>query len=69
MGRADGGREGRKSEGLMLAVLATGPPATGSPSIAGHRCEKNTTSDSHREGPPLLEGFAVCVDSSARISV
>lgn len=52
MGRADGGadrgRERRKSEGLMLAVLATGAPATGSPSIAGHRY-KNTLAK-----PPTL---------------
>lgn len=40
MGRADGGRAGRKKE-AMLALLATGAPASRSPSIAGHRC-KNT---------------------------
>lgn len=50
----------------MLAVLATGAPATGSPSIAKSPLQKRTckTSDSHLEGPPLLDVFTVCVDSA-----
>lgn len=55
----------------MLAALATGAPATGSPSIAGHRC-KNTLAKPPTltsKVPPSLDVFAVCVDSSAGISV